>query len=65
MVATKQKKLNELIKDAMDGRTVKSLAAKTGLHYGELTRKIKGDVVFRQHELDRINIVLGTDFKLI
>ena len=64
MVATQTKKLHEEIKDMLDGRPVQWLADKTGLNYTELTRKVKGDLVFRQQDIDRINTVFKTDFTL-
>lgn len=63
---TKPKKLHELIQDALDGRPVTWLHKKIneGIDYSELTRKVKGDVIIRQSELNLINEALGTNFIL-
>lgn len=58
------KKLHELIKEKLDGRTIRWLADKTDLNYTELTRKLKGDLVFTQKDITAINAVFSTDFKI-
>lgn len=59
-----EKRLHEKIQEALDGRPVTWLQIRTLLNYTELTRKVKGDVIIRQPELDLINDALGTSFIL-
>jgi plasmid maintenance system antidote protein VapI len=40
------------------------LASQTGISEAQLSRKIKGRIDWTQEDLDKINKILGTSFKL-
>jgi hypothetical protein len=66
MMATKLKE-NRSIGDQIKDHFKKNqtwLSMQTGISEAQLSRKIKGTKDWTQDELDKINKVLGTNFKL-
>lgn len=61
---TKEKKIHEQIKDALDGRTNRWLSKKTGINEADLSRAISGKLILTQKRYDKINAVLGTNITI-
>jgi len=61
LVKDKRKKL---IEDALDGRTQEWLSGRIDINRTRLSHCINGLMEFEQSELDEINKLLGTNFKV-
>ena len=61
MEEIKKMKLNERIKEAMDGRTKRWLSLNAKIPESELSRKMQGKLLFTDSEITRINEALKTD----
>ena len=58
-----RKKRKKLILIAMDGRTQKSIAEKTGIDETKLSKWVNGFAELEDSELDKLSNVTGVDFK--
>ena len=58
------KKVSDLIRYAMVGRTQRWLSDQTLIPEDRLSNKMRSRAKWKQEDLDKINKVLGTDFKL-
>jgi len=58
-----KEKRKQLILIAMDGRTQKFIADKTGIDEPRLSQWINGLRILESNELQRITDILGVDFK--
>jgi plasmid maintenance system antidote protein VapI len=56
------KSIGEQIKDHFTNQSW--LAAQTGISEAQLSRKMKGRIDWTQDDLDKINKLLGTSFKI-
>lgn len=56
-------KRKQLILAAMDGRTQKFIATKTGIDEPRLSKWINGFGLLEDNELDKLKQTLGVDFK--
>lgn len=54
--------IGEQIKDHFTNQSW--LASQIGISEAQLSRKMKGKIEWTQDDLDKINRVLGTDFKI-
>ena len=59
------KGINEKIKEALDGRTNRWLSKKCGIQESELSRIMTGRLIPTQLQLDKINIIINTKFRVI
>ncbi len=68
MLSIKEKNLNKKISDgiryAMVGRTQRWVSDQTLIPEDKLSNKMRSRSKWKQEDLDKINKVLGTDFKL-
>lgn len=58
-----RKRRKKLILIAMDGRTQKSISAKTGIDETKLSKWVNGFAELEDNELDSLSNVTGADFK--
>ena len=58
------KKVSDLIRYAMVGRTQRWLSDQTLIPEDRLSNKMRSRAKWKQEDLDKINKALGTDFKL-
>lgn len=56
-------KRKQLILEAMDGRTQKSISDKTGIDQTKLSKWINGFASLEEKEIKLLQDALGTDFK--
>lgn len=58
-----KEKRRKLILDAMDGRTQRSISAKTGINETKLSKWINGFEDLNSEDLEKITQLTGVDFK--
>lgn len=58
-----RKKRKKLILEAMDGRTQKSIAAKTGIDETKLSKWVNGFAELEDKELEKLSNIVGVDLK--